>query len=58
MKAIDFIMFHDRIYARPYILFIFYIYITIIEKIEVIFSLSDSDDLTKSISEHNIILFM
>ena len=56
-RAIDFMilffMLHDRIYTRPSLF-----YITIIEKIKVVFSFGDSDDLIKSISEYNIILFM
>ena len=52
-KAIDFIMLHDRIYTRPRVF-----YNTIIEKIKVIFSSSDSNYIIKSISEYNIALFM
>ena len=50
-KAIDFIMFHDRIYTRSSVF-----YATIIEKVKVVFLFRDSDDLMKSISECNIIL--
>ena len=49
-KAIDFIMPNDGIYTRPSLFCN-----TIIENIKVIFSLSDSDDLNKSISEYYII---
>ena len=52
-KAIDFIMFHYRIYTRPSLF-----YATIIEKIKVVFLLSDSDYLIKSISEYDIILYV
>ena len=46
-------MLHDRIYARPSIF-----YITILEKINVLFSFNDFDYLIKSISEYDIIFIM
>ena len=52
-KAIDFTMLHDRVHTRRNLF-----YVTIIEKIKAEFPLSDSDDLIKSISEYDTILFM
>ena len=46
-------MLNDKIHTRPG-----FFYITNIEKIRVIFTLSEADDLIKSISENNIFLFM
>ena len=46
-------MLHDKIHNRPG-----FFYITNIEKIRVIFTLSEADDLIKSISENNIFFFM
>ena len=52
-KATDIIMLHDRINTGQILL-----YNTITKKVKVVFLLSHSDDLIKSISEYNIILFM
>ena len=46
-------MLHDKIHTRPSLF-----YGTIIEKIKVVFSFSDSDKLINSISEYSIILPM